>query len=339
VLEGLVAAVRDAQYDANNLLTAITTPPLASGCDPACDPMPRPVVRLHYTHFTNFVSQPFDPSLNYTVDVPNPAPWMLDAIYYPGTQTGFSMIGGYTPYGVLSTVTELRRIGFTSSGLTDQGTIDLSQALMTYTRTFHYFNTPLYALPRYIALTEDWASNDTGAPQNTSFLTTDNGSQIRNTIQYPDGSCFIQNLTRDVIAGQPQWDDGLVASEYINGSACLEPPFHYRSIEWGVNRADPLYYDTPRIINVVEQHDGNTYKKTHFDYNAQHNEITALIESNGVGTGQRLRSARFSYLDIPSRNIWGLPTKVEVFEPNDTRVAAARCEIAPVKSGRPSLER
>ena len=63
--------------DVNNLLTTVTAPGLnGSG--------PRELVRLHYQQ--QFIGASF-PGL--TRLVRNQNPWLLDAIYYPGTQTGY----------------------------------------------------------------------------------------------------------------------------------------------------------------------------------------------------------------------------------------------------------
>src|SRR5262249_31861857 len=66
----------DFHYDTNNLLTAITGPGLNSTV--------RTLVRLHYRQL----------SLDYSFSgltpvVPAPTHWVIDAIYYPGTNTGY----------------------------------------------------------------------------------------------------------------------------------------------------------------------------------------------------------------------------------------------------------
>src|SRR5262249_13296381 len=195
-------------------------------------------------------------------------------------------------------------------------TVDLSTSMMTHTRTFRYPTTPLLALPRYDRLAEDWANNDTGTTQYTSFSMIDWGSYIETIVQYPDNSFFDQKFTRDVIGGQPQWDDGLVY--YESTSSGSSGGWYYRQLTWEVDTVHQLNYNTPRIQTVLEVHEG-TYsylKWTHFDYYNQYNEIAAIIERTGVGARQRLRSTRFSYFELGTRYIWSLPAKVEVFDPN-----------------------
>jgi hypothetical protein len=99
-------------YDANNLLTAITAPGLGTGT--------RTLVRLHYRQL----------SLNYSFSgltpvVSNSNPWVIDAIYYPATATGywFGDTDSYSSYGMITKVVEQRAMTFSASSLNNQGTV------------------------------------------------------------------------------------------------------------------------------------------------------------------------------------------------------------------------
>src|SRR5439155_1746915 len=92
-------------YDANNLLTAITAPGLNGGQD-------RTLIRFHYHQL----------ALNYgfsglTPSVRDSNPWVVDAIYYPATSTGYWLndSDSYSSYGMLAKVVEERAMGFSSS--------------------------------------------------------------------------------------------------------------------------------------------------------------------------------------------------------------------------------
>ena len=52
-------------------------------------------------------------------------PWVIDAIYYPGTNTGywFGDSDSYSTYGMLAKVSERRNMTFPPLRSTDQGTI------------------------------------------------------------------------------------------------------------------------------------------------------------------------------------------------------------------------
>ena len=64
-------------YDSSNRLISITAPKLDGGT--------RTVVRLHYSQLT--LNYAFASGL--TTDTPTNTPYVLDSIYYPGTNTGY----------------------------------------------------------------------------------------------------------------------------------------------------------------------------------------------------------------------------------------------------------
>lgn len=94
-------------YDSNELLTALTGP---DG---------RSLARLHYTQ------RNIDPDFGrLRKDVPGNV-WLIDAIYYPGTQQGywFGDSDSYSSYGMISKVSEQRQLRFSASSLNDQGDV------------------------------------------------------------------------------------------------------------------------------------------------------------------------------------------------------------------------
>lgn len=112
-------------YDANNLLTAITAPALTSGT--------RTLVRLHYRQL----------SLGYSFNgltpvVRDSTPWVIDAIYYPATGTGywFGDTDSYSSYGMIIKVSERRAMGFSAASLNDQSTV--TQGLMSRQEVYDF---------------------------------------------------------------------------------------------------------------------------------------------------------------------------------------------------------
>src|SRR5262249_647345 len=89
--------------DSIPLLTAVEGPGLAGGR--------RTIVRLHYRQLP--LDYRFDATLTSSVRWTS-APWVIDAIYYPGTQTGywFGDPDSYSSYGMLTKVIEQRDMRF-----------------------------------------------------------------------------------------------------------------------------------------------------------------------------------------------------------------------------------
>jgi YD repeat-containing protein len=98
-------------YDSNNLLTAITAPGVSQAMDDSgnvsSNSSTRTLVRLHYK--TLYLNYSF--SLNTHVRS-NPVQ-VLDAIYYPATNTGywFGDADSYSSYGMIAKVRERRGMG------------------------------------------------------------------------------------------------------------------------------------------------------------------------------------------------------------------------------------
>ena len=117
-------------------------------------------------------------SSNLTPVVRDPNPWVIDAIYYPATGTGywfgdsastgylFGNSDSYSSYGMLAKVVEARGMTFSGpdpipayQGPTGQGTIT-SAGQMTRQEVYNYPLSPsnpgLSDAPTYTTLTETW---------------------------------------------------------------------------------------------------------------------------------------------------------------------------------------
>ena len=186
-------------YNPSNLLTAITGPGLNGTT--------RTLVRLHYHQHT------INPGFNgLNVAVRDYYPWVLDAIYYPGTGTGFWLndSDSYSSYGMLAKVVEQRGMGFSASSLNDMGTV--SQGSLTRKEEYNYPLSPNYSLtdaPTYTSMTETWTRDGTNLDTATTGYVVDQNPTPptpRTTIvTLPNGT----KLKQFSVNAPGQWDDGL----------------------------------------------------------------------------------------------------------------------------------
>ena len=137
-------------YDAWSRLTSVDVPKLGGGT--------RTAVRIHYKSLP--LSAGF--ALPLTADTNNPTPDVVDAIYYPGTGTGywFNDSDSYSSYGMIAKVLEQRGMSWSGSGY-EQGTVTpgtmSKQAVYNYSLTA---NGSLTDAPTYTTLTESWAGDE-----------------------------------------------------------------------------------------------------------------------------------------------------------------------------------
>jgi len=192
-------------YDSNNLLTAVTTPGLGGGT--------RELARFHYHQL----------SLNYgfsglTPVVRDSNPWVIDAIYYPATSTGywFGDTDSYSSYGMLAKVVEQRGMGFSASSLSDMGSV--SQGQTSRTESYNYPLSPDYILtdaPTYTSMTESWTRDGTNLDSATTTYDAHENSTPRSvTITLPNGTKSTQYSNNH----PGQFDDGLVVSDETRDS-------------------------------------------------------------------------------------------------------------------------
>ena len=139
-------------YNSNQLLTAITGEGYAGGPS-------RVIARLHYSRIDLKLRDAFagrvitrDCTPQGGEPVVEPCPWMLDAVFYPGTKTGFWMgsyrnnDSAYSSYGMLARESEQRgmSMSFGSSdpdmALHEQGSVSPGPA--TRERYYNYPMTP-----------------------------------------------------------------------------------------------------------------------------------------------------------------------------------------------------
>lgn len=287
-------------YDANNLLTAITAPGLTTGTT-------RTLVRLHYKQLT----------LNYgfsglTARVTNPTPWVIDAIYYPGTGTGywFGDADSYSSYGMIARVREQRSMVLSAASLTVQGTI--TPGTETSEHAYNYPLTPNYSLtdaPTYTTKTETWDGMDTAAAV-TTYMVQQNATPRRTEITLPNGAKSVQ-----LAYNTPgQFTDGLIYQDetYGAGSTAL--------LQKSVVTWEQGAYESPRPARVELTDERSQKTATEFDYGTVYNQVTE-VRNYDYGGLTLMRATRTQYQNSASytgRHIFNLPLVVEVFAANNT---------------------
>ncbi len=310
-------------YDANNLLTAITGPGLTTGT--------RTLVRLHYRQL----------SLNYSFSgltpvVRNSIPWVIDAIYYPSTNTGywFGDADSYSSYGMLAKVVEERGLGFSAASLNDQGTV--TQGQVTRKEVYNY---PLYVgdtsgtqssgltdAPTYTSLTETWTRDGVNTDSATTTFSLGACATPRTiTITQPNGT----KSTQYSYNSPGLWNDGLVYQD-VTWVSDINSPLQSSSAAWQQGA-----YDSPRPTRSTATDERGQVTATDFIYGTVYNQVTE-VRNYDYGGVNLLRSTRTIYQNSTSytgtaatattaysgRHIFNLPLTVEVYAgDNVTRVS------------------
>src|SRR6185312_13877529 len=285
----------------------------------------RTLVRLHY-HQVSLTSGSYSFS-GLTAIVSNPNPWLIDAIYYPGTSTGywFGDSDSYSSYGMLSKVIEQRGMTLSDSGLNDMGTV--GQGSMTRKEVYNY---PLYVgdqsgtqssgltdAPTYTSLTEIWTRDGTNTDQAvTQYAVNETSSPRTVTITMPDGS----KSTQYSYNSPGQYNDGLVYYDETRDSNNVLLQSSTSTWEQGA-------YSSPRPTRVAATNEVTQQTTaTEFSYGPNYNQVTE-VRNKGYGD-QLLRSTRSDYQIVgqwgnpyTARHIFNLPLSVEIYDGNNNRLS------------------
>ena len=298
-------------YNANNLLTAITAPGY-NGVGT------RTLVRLHYQQQS--VAPSFS-GLNVLVRAPSTR-WLLDAIYYPATSTGYwfnDTDSFLATYGTIAKVEEQRGMTLSSSGLSDMGTV--SAGTMT-SRAVYGWQTTLTDAPTYTTLTESWAYMDT-APAVTNYAINQISTPRTSTITLPNGVKSIQYSHN--APGQSY--DGMIFKDetYDTDGTTLLVRNEVNWVTGDYNSARPTYTKT-----TTRQ--GTSYVTTGTEYSYQaspsFNQVTEIRNYDygydPQGTNTLLRKTATQYensANYTNRHIFNLPKVVTVYSGTGARVA------------------
>ncbi len=304
-------------YDSLNRLISVTAPK-------AGKPSTRTVVRLHYKQIA------LNPGFSgLTTNAANWNPYVIDAIYYPGTQTGYwfgadpnaaDYSSYYSSYGMIAKVIEQR--GMNWSGLVgEQGTV--TAGTMSKQAVYDYPLAPnnlLTDAPTYSNLTESWAGMDT-APAVTNYLINYNPTAPTPrtiTVTQPNGIKSEQlSLNHPGV-----WDDGLIYEDRtLDGTNQLSKSV----VQW-----EPGAYDTARPKQTDVTDEKGQVLKTILTYGTNYNQLISQKEYDYNGT-TLLKETRNSYENSSSyinsaRHIFNLVKTTEVFDGAGNRVARADTE-------------
>jgi len=305
--------VIDFHYNGNNLLTAITAAGLGGGT--------RTLARLHYHQLT------LNPGFSgLTAGAQNWSPWVIDAIYYPGNNTGywFNDSDSYSSYGMLAKIVEERGMSFSASSLNDMGTV--YEGSRTRTETYNYPLSPNYSLtdaPTYTTKTETWSRDGANFDSaTTTYTVNENASPRSSIIALPNGTKTKQ-LSYNA-AGQ--WNDGLVYHDetYVTEGTVLQST----DVTWAQGA-----YGSPRPTRIEKRDERNQVTATEFSYGSVYNQVTDVRDYDYGGT-TLLRSTRTTYQNSANytgtcysygcygRHIFNLPLTVEIYAgDNVTRVS------------------
>lgn len=284
-----VGRVINFHYDTQKRLTSITGPGLK---DASGNPTTQTFVRLHYATLPLGLSGAFTGATH----VRNSSPFVLDAIYYPATNTGYFFgPDAYSSYGMLWKVTQQRGMSFSPAANPDeQGTI--TQGTVTRTQTYDYQKTPsnLTSAPVFNNITETW---DGGVgPTTTNFVVQENAATSERTVTVtnPDGTKTVQiafNLNSLPDSDTNKFKNGLTKEERkldSNGTVIQKTVFTW---EQGPN-------GTPRLQRTETTDERGQVLATAYDQYGDNNGVGRTREMDYSGALLRTTTNTFlSYLD------------------------------------------
>ena len=281
-------------YDGYNLLTAVTAPGLGGGA--------RTLVRLHYRQHA--LSYGF---AGLTARVRDAYPWVIDAVYYPATGTGYWFGDGdsYSSYGMIAKVSERRAMGLLAGSLNEQGTVT-SAGNVTREVTYSYPLTPNYGLtdaPSYTSSTQTWEGMTTG-PAVTQYAVYQNSWPRRTEITAPDGTKSIQ-LSYNAPG---QWQDGLLYQDETRDAAGTL--LQSSAVTW-----EQGAYSSPRPQRTQVTDERGQVTATEFSYGPVYNQVTE-VRNYDYGGVTPLRVTRTEYengANYTGRHIFNLVKSVEVY--------------------------
>jgi RHS repeat-associated protein len=295
-------------YDDNNLLTAVTAPGLGSGT--------RTLVRIHYRQLA--LSYSFS---GLTPVVRNSVPWVIDAIYYPATGTGywFGDADSYSSYGMITKVIEQRGMGFSASSLNDQGTV--TPGAMTRQEVYDFQYGSLTDAPTFTSTTETWMRDEVNTDQAVTLYEAHPESSPRTVkVTLPNGNKSIQYSYN--YSSLPPTDplkalDGVVYLDEMRDA-------NNNLLQSSTATWEPGAYGSPRPTRVEVTDERGQVTATAFTYGSAYNQVQE-VRNYDYG-GQTLLSAKRTQYDnssnYTSRHIFNLVKVVENYAgDNTTRVS------------------
>jgi RHS repeat-associated protein len=295
-------------YDSRKLLTAITA---AGPRDEHGNVEMRTLARFHYRKLR----------LSYSFAglaplVRNPEPYVIDAIYFPGTSSGywFGDYESYSSYGMLRRVIQQRGMRFTPATSDPGESLSLEGAIspgeMTTQSDYDYplvANSTLTEPPTYSQVSESWAGMD-GDPRVTRYESKMNLTPRQVKITQPDGTYSVQyseNLSSLPDDDSQKLRDGVLLEQefYAADGTRLRRSKH---LDWELG-----YLDTPRAKRVENyiylpgRPNDPLMTAVETDYGAKYNSPDVTREYGFNGTP--IRTTRMTYRHFDDQYTFGIP--------------------------------
>lgn len=295
-------------YDGNKLLTAIT----AAGIKDASGAVnTRTLVRLHYKQLP--LGYAFG---SRTVRIRNATPWVIDAIYYPSTKTGYWFGDGdsYSSYGMIRRVSERRGMSFSTVSsdpaisLTEQGTV--TAGTMSRQQDYDYpatASSSLTSAPTYKTLTETWDGMTTPPTVTTYQIENPAAPADRKvTVTRPDKTKSIQyayNFSNLAEGNLEKLKTGLIYREELRDESDALLQKTVTTWEVAANKV-------PRVTRTeVTDERGQTLATAYQEYN-DYNGAARVLQYDY--SGSVLRTTRYAYISYTDAD---LDTKTNAVTP------------------------
>jgi RHS repeat-associated protein len=297
-------------YDAQNRLTSINAPKLQGGT--------RTLVRLHYKALDlTALGSNYGFATSRTTVVRNATPWVLDAIYYPGTGTGywFGDNDSYSPYGMIAKASERRGMSWTAGTGNEQGTV--SAGTMTKEDSYNYpsqANPSLTDALTYSQLSRIWDGMSTTGAVVTSYEVHNDppaGTPRSVKITQPNGTWTEQlsyNYASLSNTDPNKFQDGLVYQDETHDASGTLLSKTTTTWEQGA-------YDSARPVRTESTDERNQTTAAVFSYGSNYNQVTAKenYDYGGTTLRQKIVTDYENSTNYTSRHIFSLVKKVQVF--------------------------
>ncbi len=305
VITDMLGRIISFHYDTNNLLTAITGPELNGGT--------RTLIRLQYKRLT--LGYNFDENIDPFTREDDP--FVIEAIYYPATSTGFWFgdQDSFSSYGMIAKVSERRAMVFSAVSLNEQGRI--SGGVMTHERILNYPVNPSIILtdaPTYTKITETWDGMDVPSSV-TQYLIRQEENPRRVEVTYPDGTRNL-NLSYNKKPGDADyWLDGFIFQTIIYDASDI---LQNTQLYWEQGDYNSIRLKRKEITDELVQK-----KAIEFDY-GPYNQVTEVREYD-YGGSIVLRRVHTDYVTrsfYTDNHIFNLPSIVQIYKGEETDPAS-----------------
>jgi RHS repeat-associated protein len=215
---------------------------------------------------------------------------------------------------MIAKVVEQRNMGFSSSGLTDMGTV--TQGSITRRQTYNYPLTPNFSLtdaPTYTTLEESWSRDGTNFDSaTTNFEVHENDNPRWTLITQPNGT-----KTKQFSFNAPgQYNDGLAFEDqtYVVEGTILQKSKAF----W-----EPGAYGSPRPTRVERTDERGQMTASEFSYGSVYNQVTEVrdYDYGGVTLLRKTVTTYENSANYTNRHIFNLPLSTELRDGSNVRLS------------------